>query len=272
MPHYAIGDIQGCYSELHDLLTLINFSEQDDTLWLTGDLVNRGPKSLQTLRFISSLKNCVCVLGNHDLHCLSLYYAQHKHKKQDTLSELLAAKDAPDLMDWLRHQPLIHDDAKLNCLMVHAGIPPGWTRQQALVYSAEVEAWLQADNFITLLAHFYGNKPRRWRDTLQGIERARYIINALTRMRFCDPEGRLELGEKGGIDNASANLIPWFTHPQRKPIDRRIVFGHWAALEGCCPTKNIEALDTGCVWGHALTAYCLETQERFSVPSRKAMF
>lgn len=268
MPHYAIGDVQGCYDQLRQLLDVIQYDDKSDQLIFLGDLINRGPNSLETLRFVSSQPNCISVLGNHDLHALACYYTQKKLKKNDTLSALFTALDCHELMEWLRQQPLLYSNPTLQCVFVHAGIPPCWDLKTANKLSQEITHWLQGHHALSLLGGIYHNKPSVWDPQLSDIKRARYIINALTRMRFCDEHGALVLSEKGGLEVKSAKLIPWFSFPNRKHIKEKIFFGHWAALNGNCPTENIEALDTGCVWGNTLTAYCIETNQRFSVKNQ----
>ncbi len=268
MATYAVGDIQGCYDELQDLLALIGFGG-NDRLWLTGDLVNRGPRSLETLRLIRQLgAQAVTVLGNHDLHLLAVYHHSELRKPQDTLDAVLNAPDGPELLRWLQQQPLLHHDPALDCCLVHAGLPPQWTLEEALRHAREVERVLQSEQAPALFRHMYGNQPACWSPALQGWERLRLIVNYLTRMRFCTPQGCLDLSHKGTLASAPAGHGPWFAHPERLNADCRILFGHWAALEGQASADNVEALDTGCIWGGTLTALRLEDNQRFSVPSR----
>lgn len=263
MATYAIGDIQGCFDELTTLLSNIGFSKKD-TLWVAGDLVNRGPKSLETLRYLKSLgKRAVIVLGNHDLHLLAVHYGASKVKRSDTLDEILAADDRQELMDWLRKQKLLVHDPLLNYSMSHAGIPPQWTLSEALNYAKEVEDVISGDNAAEFFHNMYGNQPDLWDDTLTGWDRLRLITNYLTRMRFCDIRGRLELKAKGIIGSQPDYTYPWFVLP-RKTEQQPLIFGHWAALEGQADADNVFALDTGCVWGNALTAMCLEERTFFS--------
>jgi bis(5'-nucleosyl)-tetraphosphatase (symmetrical) len=267
MPHYCIGDIQGCFQELESLLSVISFDQARDKLWFTGDLVNRGPDSLSVLRFIKSLgQAAVVVLGNHDLHLLALASGQGKAKKQDTLEEVLKAPDLAMLCDWLRKQPLLHHDAVLDYTLVHAGLPPQWDLQHAQQYAAEVSLMLQSDLYQTFLAHLYGNTPHCWDDRLNGWPRLRLITNYLTRMRFCDKNGSLELLSKGKSNKPPKGYMPWFKVPERNTKNVNIVFGHWAALCGRTDEPNVHALDTGCVWGKCLTAMRLEDKKRFQVP------
>lgn len=263
MATYAVGDIQGCYDELMQLLEMVQFSKKD-TLWVAGDLVNRGPKSLQTLRYLKSLgKRAVIVLGNHDLHLLAVYYGSVERKRSDTLDPLLDAPDAPELMDWLRNQKLAVYDAGFNCFMSHAGLPPTWSLKQALKRAGEVEAMISSHLAKDYFDNMYGNLPNQWEKGLMGWDRLRLITNYLTRMRFCDTTGKLDFKAKGGLDSQPNGFLPWFRHP-RKANKINVLFGHWAALEGRTDTDNVFALDTGCVWGNALTAMRLEDQQIFS--------
>lgn len=265
MATYAIGDIQGCLEPLKCLLEKISFNPQKDSLWLAGDLINRGPDTLATLRFLYQLRDrLTIVLGNHDLHFIAVYYGLRKQGKSDTLQQLLSAPDCADLVYWLRQQKLVHRDAHLGYAMVHAGIPPQWSLQEAVTRAQEVEAVLRSDNPEDFLAGMYGNTPALWRDELTGVERWRVITNYFTRMRFCNAQGELELQTKENADSAPEGFAPWFLFSQRKTAEDKIIFGHWAALEGQVNVPNVFALDTGCVWGGALTAMRLEDGVRFS--------
>lgn len=267
MATYAIGDLQGCYQELCQLLDLVQFSD-NDRLWLTGDLVNRGPESLATLRLVKSLgEKVVTVLGNHDLHLLAVAHGRRATPK-DTLDEILAAPDRDELLHWLAQRPLLHRDKALGYAMVHAGIPPNWKLKQAATYAREVEAVIQSDQATEFYSQMYGNTPVRWQQGLTGFDRLRLITNYLTRMRFCTADGTLELATKTADDQAPSGYQAWFAHPQRKSPRKRLIFGHWASLEGRCSAPNCYALDSGCVWGGNLTAMRLEDQARFSIPSR----
>lgn len=264
MSTYAIGDIQGCYDELQSLLELIAFDPASDTLWLAGDLVNRGPKSLETLRFIKSLgSSAITVLGNHDLHLAACAHGIKKAK--GSIVDILNAHDCDELIDWLCHQPLVHHCKQLKFTMVHAGIPPIWSLKKALKYSREVEDVLQSDQRQTFFDHMYGDTPDQWSKELEGPDRWRLITNYLTRMRFCTADGTLELKTKETADNWPDGFQPWFSFEERKMKDKRIVFGHWAALQGNTQSKRVFGLDTGCVWGGALTAMRLEDQQIFSL-------
>ncbi|PIE24869.1 MAG: diadenosine tetraphosphatase [Neptuniibacter caesariensis] len=266
MATYAIGDIQGCYDELQALLEKIRFSDSD-TLWIAGDLVNRGPKSLETLRFLKQLGNrAVCVLGNHDLHLLAVHYGAVNTKSSDTLSSILCAHDRHELMHWLRKQKLMFWDKDRGYAMVHAGIPPCWTIRKALKRAKEVEQVLKSTLAREFFNHMYGNKPDNWSAKHEGWNRLRLIANYLTRMRFCSPEGRLNFTAKGSLESQPPGYLPWFKIPRKDPLEDNIniLFGHWAALEGKTGKPNVFALDTGCVWGNRLSALRLEDHQIFS--------
>lgn len=266
MTLYAVGDVQGCLAPLQCLLKQADFSPSRDQLWLAGDLVNRGPQSLETLRFVRDLGSSgTAVLGNHDLHLLAVAHNVERLKKSDTLTPILEAADRADLIDWLRQQKLVHHDPERNLTMVHAGIPPQWTVKKALKRAQEVESVLQNDTeLLPYLDGMYGNYPAKWDKELQGIERLRLITNYFTRMRFCKADGTLELQSKEGLDQAPQGFAPWFSHPERKTRGQTLIFGHWAALEGQCTEPDVHALDTGCVWGNALTLMNMTTGERLS--------
>lgn len=269
MATYAIGDVQGCYQELMALLDKIAFSGNDQ-LWFCGDLVNRGPQSLETLRFIRSLgSQAVCVLGNHDLHLLAVHHGAVSGKKKDTLNGILCAPDRQELMHWLQQQPLLHTDPQLNFTLVHAGIPPCWSLKTAQQLAKEVEYILTSPQARDFFSNMYGNQPVRWTRQLEGWERLRVITNYFTRMRFCMADSALEFTAKGGLETQPEGFLPWFAHPQRKTRNERILFGHWAALSGKVEQENLFALDTGCIWGLELTALKLEDQTRISVPSQQ---
>lgn len=255
MSIYAIGDIQGCYDSFRRLLDKIDFDPDEDRLWLTGDLVNRGPKSLKTLRFVRKLGDAaITVLGNHDLHLLALANGlEDRDDRGRTLAKVLDADDCDDLMDWLRTLPLAHFDAGLNTLMVHAGLPPQWTVKKALLRAAEVEKILRGGDYLALLPKLYGDKPTRWSGKLDGYKRLRFIVNALTRIRMVDEDGRLDFAHKGPPTNARKGLVPWFRLPDARWRGTRIVFGHWSAL-GLVVKRDLLCVDTGCVWNRELTA------------------
>jgi bis(5'-nucleosyl)-tetraphosphatase (symmetrical) len=256
MAVYAIGDVQGCADELEKLLTRIAFDPKVDRLWCVGDLVNRGPHSLATLRRIKALgEAAVVVLGNHDLHLLAIARGHAKWKASDAgLHEIIEAPDAAELLDWLQSRPLMHHDAALGIGMLHAGLPPQWTLETALACAREVEGWLRSENVGELFAHMYGNEPAVWRDDLAGWDRLRFTINAFTRLRVCGiDDGRMLLAYKGPPDAAPPGVVPWFDVPWRRSRGARLVVGHWSTL-GYLDTGGVLALDTGCVWGGALTA------------------
>jgi bis(5'-nucleosyl)-tetraphosphatase (symmetrical) len=266
MSNYAIGDVQGCFAALQALLTHIQFNADQDTLWFVGDLVNRGPQSLATLRFIKALgdKHHI-VLGNHDLHLLARAHHAHPGWKEDTLAEILTAPDKDELFFWLARQPLFYYDEKLNYCMAHAGLAPVWDLTQAQALAQEVSDVLQSGAAGEFFHHMYGNTPCAWRDDLQGWDRLRCITNYFTRVRFCFADGSQDLEQKGNINSQAKTLMPWYEVPDRKNADLNILFGHWAALAGVTNTPHTYALDTGCVWGFSLTAMRLEDQRRFQV-------
>ena len=259
MAVYAIGDIQGCYDEFMRLLERLAFDPAHDKLWLAGDLVNRGPHSLEVLRFVKGLgRRAVTVLGNHDLHLLALSAGNTRHQSRDhTLDAILAAPDRDELLHWLRHRPLMHRSRKRGYALVHAGLPPQWDTTEALARAAEVESTLQGDGFRDFCMRMYGNKPDRWDSRLDGMDRLRFITNCFTRMRYCDARGRLALGEKGAPGTQAPGLMPWFQVAGRASRESRIVFGHWSTL-GFYQGDNVVALDSGCLWGGWLTAFRLK--------------
>jgi bis(5'-nucleosyl)-tetraphosphatase (symmetrical) len=257
MATYAIGDVQGCFDELKALLDLIKFNSDRDQLWFCGDLVNRGPKSLKTLRYIRSLEaNAITVLGNHDLHLLATAYDHKKPGKKDTLNAILRADDADKLLNWLRHQHLLFHDKEKKITLVHAGIHPHWSIKKARKLAKEVEHILQSDNHINFYKHMYGDKPFVWDDSLSGWPRYRFITNILTRLRYCDLEGKPALNAKGPPGSQAKNLIPWYEVPKRKSRKDTIIFGHWSTLPHAGKTckNNTYAIDSGCLWGGVLTA------------------
>lgn len=258
MATYAIGDIQGCYHALQDLLARLAFNPQRDRLWLVGDLINRGSGSLQVLRWCHQHQHALrVVLGNHDLHALVVAEGIVAAHRGDTLDELLNAHDSRKLLTWLRGQHLIYREG--DYLMVHAGLLPQWTAEQALSYAAEVERVLHGDDYLDFLRHMYGNLPDHWDDGLSGIARLRIITNAATRLRVCSPSGQMEFKFKGELQDIPAGYMPWFDVPHRASKNTQIIFGHWSAL-GLQQRENIYALDTGCLWGGKLTAMNLETK------------
>ncbi|MCB1734627.1 MAG: symmetrical bis(5'-nucleosyl)-tetraphosphatase [Gammaproteobacteria bacterium] len=260
MAIYAIGDIQGCFDSLLKLVDHIAFNPVTDKLWFVGDLVNRGPKSLQTLRYVKSLgSSAITVLGNHDLHLLAAAYGNDKHFKADSdLINILKADDRDELVDWLRWRPVLHHDAELNVTLIHAGLPPQWDLDTAKACAIELETALRGKNHRDYFKHMYGNQPDLWRANFKGIERLRFITNCLTRMRFCDANGRLDHKAKGKAESPPKGLFPWYAAPNRKTVGDRIVFGHWSTL-GYYEGNNVYAIDSGCLWGGRLTALRLDT-------------
>ncbi len=263
MATYAVGDLQGCLKPLQCLLERVAFDPARDRLWLVGDLVNRGPASLETLRFLYGMREAlVCVLGNHDLHLLAAARNIERLKRGDTLREILEAPDCDELLQWLRQQKLLHYDEQRDTALVHAGIPPQWNMAKALRRATEVENALRDDALYPMfLDGMYGNEPACWDKELQGIARLRAITNYFTRMRFCKADGTLDLKSKEGLDTAPAGYLPWFSHKQRKTRDQKIIFGHWAALEGRCDEPGVFALDSGCVWGGSMTLMNIDSGE-----------
>jgi bis(5'-nucleosyl)-tetraphosphatase (symmetrical) len=258
MTLYAIGDLQGCDRPFAALLAALDFDARRDRLWLVGDLVNRGPGSLAVLRRVVSLGDAATtVLGNHDLHLLAAAAGIRRPGRNDTLQQVLDAPDAAELIDWLRRRPLLHHDSAASRALVHAGIPPTWSMEEALTEARHVEAQLRGDAWRAALADMYGNEPREWSAQLEHQERLRYTINALTRMRFCDSRGRLDFDRSGPPGTQPKGLVPWFDVPARAARDVHIVFGHWSAL-GLLRRADVTALDSGCVWGRTLTAVPLE--------------
>jgi bis(5'-nucleosyl)-tetraphosphatase (symmetrical) len=266
--NYAIGDVQGCFEVLQRLLEYIEFDASKDHLWFAGDLVNRGPQSLETLRFVKNLgARQHLVLGNHDLHLLAVAQGAHPGWKEDTFSDILTAPDREELITWLSQQPLLYHDEALGFTMVHAGLASAWDLPTAKKAAKEVECILQSHAASEFVRHMYGNQPEQWDERLQGWDRWRCITNYFTRLRFCHPDGRLALENKGMLDAPFPDLLPWFEVKPRANADLKIIFGHWAALGGITTTPNTYALDTGCVWGYKLTAMRLEDEKRFSVAS-----
>jgi bis(5'-nucleosyl)-tetraphosphatase (symmetrical) len=267
MATYAFGDLQGCYDPLARLLDYLDFSPENDRLWFVGDLVNRGPQSLEVLRFVKQLgPAAITVLGNHDLHLVMQAEGYGKANKEDTLEEILTAPDRDELLTWLRALPLFHVEGKWS--MVHAGLLPAWSVTQAQALSDEVSAALIAPNYRKFLANMWGSEPDGWRDELTGWDRLRVVVNAMTRMRFVTADGRMEFrapGAKGPPERGPVDCTPWFAAPDRQSADHMIVCGHWSAL-GFRQTENLLALDSGCLWGGNLTAVRLEDQRVFQMP------
>ncbi len=272
MATYAIGDLQGCAGEFDDLLNAIEFS-REDRLWLLGDLVNRGPGSLAVMQRITDMDDqCTVVLGNHDLHFLAIYIGGHNPVKGDTFDDLLESPDVAAYASWFCAQKLIHVSEDERHVMTHAGVPHIWTISEAIQLAGEVESVISGNSSqidqTTFFRDMYGNKPDRWDDAISGMDRVKLITNYLTRMRLIDQSGRLDFSHKGGLDDVPEGWFPWYELTKNKVIDTKILFGHWAALDGVTGVQNILALDTGCVWGRKLTAYCLETGQLTSVSAR----
>ena len=269
MTTYVIGDLQGCFDELQSLLKSINYQSENDHLWFVGDIVNRGPKSLECLRFVKELNEqgkADMVLGNHDFHLLAAYAGLEKFtSKSDTLSDILNDPDVDNLLDWLRLQPLLVTHPIYQAVMVHAGIPPQWTINEAKTYAKEVQQQLaQPDwqNFV--VNHLFGSEPNTWNNSLSGYDRIRYIVNAFARMRFCDANGKLEFKLKSAPSDSQAEYQPWFVFPNRRNKDYEIFFGHWSTL-GAIDAYHIHSTDTGCLWGGQMTAYAIESKQRYTI-------
>jgi bis(5'-nucleosyl)-tetraphosphatase (symmetrical) len=263
MATYAVGDIQGCYSEFLQLLEKIRFDLAHDKLWLVGDLVNRGPQSLEVLRFVKSLGDAaITVLGNHDLHLLAVAAGVAELHRTDTLDEVLNAPDRDELLAWLRQQRLLY--AEGGHVLVHAGMLPQWSVKQALGLAHEVEDALRGADYITFLERMYGNSPHAWDDGLSGYKRLRVIVNAFTRLRIVTPQGEMEFRFKGVVDDIPDGYAPWYHAPGRKSRDSTVIFGHWSAL-GLLLRDNVIALDTGCLWGGPMSAIRLDDRKLFQV-------
>lgn len=263
MATYAVGDIQGCFASLQALLEKCSFSPEFDRLWLVGDLVNRGPRSLETLRFVKGLGDrAVTVLGNHDLSLLMAAEGFGKRHRSDTIDDILAAPDRDELLHWLRHQCLMH--VRGDYAMVHAGLLPAWSVAEARALAGEVEQALQAENYREFLANMWGSEPGSWDSSLTGWPRLRVIVNAMTRMRFCSSAGEMDFKAKGELSQAPAGYLPWFEVPGRRSAATVLVTGHWSAL-GLRLEPNLLALDSGCLWGGKLSALRLEDRALFQV-------
>ncbi|HVI78785.1 MAG TPA: symmetrical bis(5'-nucleosyl)-tetraphosphatase [Candidatus Acidoferrum sp.] len=263
MAIFAIGDLQGCYSPFRRLLDQIRFDAGTDRLWLVGDIINRGPDSLATLRFVKGLGNAaLMVLGNHDLHLLMVAEGCAGLRRNDTLDDILAAPDRQELLDWLRWREILHVEG--NQVLVHAGLLPSWSVSKASSLARIVEDNLRGTNFQQFCVNMYGDQPDRWSDALEGYEQLRVIINAMTRMRLCTPDGKMDFSHKGPAKDAPPGYLPWFEVPGRASSEATIICGHWSAL-GLRLQENLIALDTGCLWGGSLTAVRLEDRKVFQV-------
>ena len=268
MATYIIGDVQGCYTELRRLLDHIHFDPSCDQLGFVGDLVNRGPDSLETLRFIKNLPNPLIVLGNHDLYLMAIGSGAVVYRGEHTLQQVLAAPDLPELLDWLRRQPLAIYLSQADSIIVHAGVPPRWSLADLLKYAKQASSALQGPGWVDFLRdlEFHRHDPLQWSHELDETARLQYIVHALTRMRFCTADGKLDMVNKTAKSSDAELFKPWYDWYR---LPHRVLFGHWAALEGRQVNPLCEALDTGCVWGRELTAYRVEDGRRFSVPAKK---
>ena len=262
MAVYAIGDVQGCFAALQQLLKNIGFDANTDTLWFTGDLVNRGPQSADVIRFVMGLGDrAISVLGNHDLHLLVAAAGKAKIRRRDTFADVLQSQDRDQLLGWLRRRPLLHHDADLGLTLIHAGLLPQWDLEMAAGLASEVESALRRSDYDEFFAHMYGNRPRVWREDLGGWDRLRLIVNAFTRLRYCDHSGHMDLSPTGAPGSQPKHLVPWFQLPDRRTKDLTIIFGHWSSL-GIWQKDGVIGLDTGCVWGRMLTAVRLDEGRR----------
>ena len=265
MATWAIGDIQGCFDELQQLLSKINFKPDQDRLWFVGDLVNRGPKSLEVLRYIRDLGEAASVvLGNHDFHLLAVAAGVGRLHRKDTLQPILDAPDRAELLDWLRCRPLLHHDADLGYLMVHAGVAPSWDLQAARKHAAEVENILRSDRNDAFFETMYSEADDCWSEELTGTHRLRVITDYFARVRFCQPDGQYSVQFKGPPGSQPPGYWPWFDLPQRATADIPIIFGHWSSL-GLVDNSSVFALDTGCLWGRQLSAFCLDQPRWVSI-------
>lgn len=260
MTTYVIGDLQGCLTPLQNLLDKLQFDPKSDILWFVGDLVNRGPESLETLRFVKNLgKSAISVLGNHDLHLLAVHHNVREASAKDTLQTILRAPDREELCHWLSHLPLLHTDVNLGYTLVHAGIHPHWSLKRAHKLADELHQVL-TEELEDFLRYMYGNTPAQWSKDLSPRKRRRFAINAFTRMRCCHPDGSLDFEFSGPPQTAAKKLYPWYVLPDRKPLETRIVFGHWSSHPGMSP-DHVLPTDRGCVWGGSLSAFAIETGE-----------
>lgn len=267
MTTYVIGDLQGCLSPLKKLLDKVKFDPSKDKIWLVGDLINRGPDSLKTLRYVKSLgDSAITVLGNHDLHLLAVVYGYRKPSGKDTLKSIVKAPDCDELCEWLAARPLLHVDDKLGHTLVHAGIHPHWSLKRAKKLAAKVQNALANDPDL-LLANMYGNSPQYWSKDLKKHERNRFAINVFTRMRYCNLDGALDFGFNGSPSTAPKRLKPWYSLPDRKPLKTRVIFGHWSSHPSMSPA-DVMPTDRGCVWGGCLSAYAIERNKSVWVKCR----
>ena len=270
MATYAIGDIQGCFNELRELLNQIDFDQQRDKLIFAGDLVNRGPDSLSVLRFVKELGTAAdTVLGNHDLHLLALSQGNDSHASGGSLKPVMQANDRDELLEWLRHRPLLIHLEEFSSTIIHAGLPPQWTLDEARIHARELENVLQGPGFNEFCQQMYGNKPDKWSEDLTGMDRLRFITNCFTRMRYCSKSGKLNFKEKGQPGTQKDKLLPWFDVKERQTGSEKIFFGHWSTL-GLINRNNAWALDTGCLWGGQLTAIRLNDLKTYQVQCQQS--
>ncbi|MDT9587070.1 MAG: bis(5'-nucleosyl)-tetraphosphatase (symmetrical) ApaH [Candidatus Arsenophonus melophagi] len=268
MATYLIGDIHGCYRELRALLKQVKFEPKKDILWLTGDLIARGPDSLKVLRYIKQLgTSAKIVLGNHDLNLIGVYAKIFHDTPKNKLKQLLNAPDVNELVNWLRFQPLLQVDNKKKIIMAHAGITPQWDLATAQMCAQEVETILHSDNYPLFIDTMYGPVTNNWSPNLKGLSRLRFNINVLTRMRYCFPDGKLNMAWKNKPESTPFYLKPWFNLPRQIPQEYSIIFGHWASIEGKGTPHGIYGLDTGCCWGGKLTLLCWEDKKYFFQPA-----
>lgn len=257
MATYIIGDVQGCFEPLLALLKKIDYQPEHDILWFAGDLVNRGPQSLETLRFVMSLPQAYSIMGNHDMHVIGLHAGIRKLDEDDTCQDILNAPDVKDLIDWLRFQPYLHHDPKHNFTLVHAGLAPQWDLPLAKKCAAKLESLMRSDHYLDHLPRFFGDTAVSWKEAEQGQDSLNYMNNVFTRLRFCDPDGRIDYESK--TFEAPPPMQAWFTLPDRKHANLRLFFGHWSVLHLSPTLHTSYCLDTGCIWGRSLTAWCVET-------------
>jgi bis(5'-nucleosyl)-tetraphosphatase (symmetrical) len=268
MAIYAIGDVQGCYDALAKLIELTRFDPAADRLWFVGDLVNRGPQSLEVLRYVKSLGDrAISVLGNHDYHLLMVAEGFSRMKEKDTIHDVLGAPDRNELLDWLRHRPLLHVEEEN--VLVHAGLLPSWRVSDAQRLAREVESTLRGEDYRDFLRVLYGDGPNTWSDDLSDFDRLRVIVNAMARLRICTVQGVMDFSHKAGAEDVPPGYMPWFDVPARASASARVIFGHWSAL-GLVLRDNLMALDTGCVWGRSLTAVRLHDRKLFQVACANA--
>ncbi len=269
MTTYVIGDIQGCFDQLMKLLEIINFNEQTDHLICAGDIINRGPKSLETIKFLANLPKCTVTIGNHDLHLLREYYIGNSINEKDTIDEIIQSNSSSTLCEWLRHQPVMYYDQNSKVIVCHAGIYPFWSIENAKIYAREFEDELQSDNVKIFLANMYPNSSTSWSEELEGIERYSFFKSSFTLMRYLTNKNQLDFSIKCNPKNADPKYIPWFNIANPALQDHKIIFGHWSSLNGNTNNEQFICLDTGCVWGNYLTAIRLSDLKKFAVKNNK---